>query len=99
VNKLNQTMDDQIHSVIQEISKQKDAILMTSLKELVDKGLLVVEQTEGVLVTSPADPYKFEFRQSVRLVLRDKEYIKELESKVKHLEEKIGTLQSIMEKW
>lgn len=79
---LSQDLSNVAQGIVHEVSKQKDKIINDSLNELISSGLLVVEQTEPVLVEfhDPTSPgMKYEFRQSVRLVLKDRERMESLE--------------------
>lgn len=67
-----------VNDVLQDLARQKDQLIVDQLGDLLERGLLVVEQTQPVLVQS-YDKNKIELKQSVRLVLKDKEYIERLE--------------------
>lgn len=75
-----------LNDVIPEIERQKEALLLEQLNELVKRDLLVIEQTQPVLVRDSASD-GLVFRQSVRLVLKDQEYIQKLEKENKELKE------------
>lgn len=75
--------------MVKQISAQKEALIMEQLNELISRGLLVVEQTEPVLIEE-YDPMtnlpRVEFKQSIKLKLKDQEYIEQLERRVERAE-------------
>jgi len=75
-----------MEDVIPEIERQKEALLLEQLNELVKRNLLVIEQTQPILVRDECSDGVV-LRQSVRLVLKDQEYIQQLEKENKELKE------------
>lgn len=71
-----------VNDILQDLARQKDQLIIDQLGDLLQRGLLVIESTQPVLVES-YDPShnknKIELKQSVKLVLKDKEYIERLE--------------------
>lgn len=59
---------------------------MEQLNEFISRGLIIVELTQPTFVHSP-DSTKVEIRQSCKLVLKDQEYIQDLERENKALKE------------
>lgn len=82
---------ENIQSLISELAEQKQQLLLSQLNDLVSRGLLVVEEGPSSLVRS-AHSDKIEYVQTIKLTLKDKEYIQSLESKVKELEKKLETI-------
>lgn len=83
---------ESLSEIMQDINKQNEALILESLGDLITKGLLVVEQTQPVLVGNHSineDKYIVRLEQKIRLVLKDKEYIQKLEEENKKLREKI----------
>lgn len=83
--------------VLQDLLAQKEAILMGQLSSLVRDGVLMIEETEPVLVqeTDPLDPIslpKVTLRQAVRLTFRGEEVLNEYREKVRVLEEKLEAI-------
>ena len=81
--------------MLREIAKQKETIIMEQLVELTSRGLLVIEQTEPVLVETqvPGERFpKIELKQLVKLKLKDQEYIESLEARVKELEDLLAAI-------
>jgi len=74
-----------------DLFKQKEAILLEQLNDLVTKGLLVIEETKPVLVQDSDTP-KIILRQAVRLALKDKEYIQKLETENAELKAKLEAI-------
>lgn len=87
---VNRKMSD----VLKELSKQKEQIILDQLSDLVSRGLLVIEETQPTIVRREDHhgDYRFELKQAVKLTLKDKEYIENLEKENKKLRNKIQTL-------
>lgn len=79
-----------------ELLFQKEQILMEQLNELISRDLLVVEETEPVLVRE-FNSNKVSLKQSVRLTLKDKEYIIKLEDENKQLKETLAKFKELYE--
>lgn len=62
-----------------ELFAQKDNLILQSLNDLISRNLLVLEEGPMVLTTDYNNPNKVILSQQVRLVLKDKEYIENLE--------------------
>lgn len=88
------SMGQMMNEVAKEISQQKENLLLEQLNDLVSRDLIVIEQTQPVLVQD-SDSNKLIFRQAIKLTLKDKEYILKLEEENKQLKE---TLDIIKEK-
>jgi len=71
--------ENKIQEVFKSLSEQKEKILLDQLEELVSRGLICVEETQPVLVETIAGPRKYVLKQAVRFILKDQEYIEELE--------------------
>lgn len=72
---------DELRNVVESLAYQKEKMILEQLGDLVSKGFLVIEQ--GPLRLAQLQ-HKDELMvvQDVKLVLKDQEYIKELEEKV-----------------
>lgn len=85
-----------LDKVAREASKQKESVLLEQLGDLVKKRLLVIEETEPMLVktsiSEDSQDFKFEMVQSFRLVLKDQEYVEQLEDKIQGLEQQVELL-------
>lgn len=68
-----------LESVTKELFKQKDDLILTSLNDLISRDLLVIEEGPMTLTRDEASN-KVVLSQQVRLVLKDKEYIENLET-------------------
>jgi hypothetical protein len=79
-----------------EIAKQKDSIIMEQLGDLVKEGLLVVEQGEMVLMQKP-DSLGFEYKQIIKLKLRDAEVFKELRDRAEVAEGKLKKMKEFFD--
>jgi hypothetical protein len=87
------TVESLLSKVSVDLAKQQDSIIMAELNELVSRGLLVVEQTQPVIVKA-RDSDTLELRQKMRLVLKDQEYIQALEAQNKQLKEQLEGIKS-----
>lgn len=81
--------------IVHNVSKQKERLILDSLGDLINKGLLVVEETNPVLVGGWAEwtnKYEVRLEQQVRVVLKDKEYIEQLEKENNELKNKLDSI-------
>lgn len=85
-----------IEATLKEAQKSKNAILENQLSDLVSRGLLVIEEKAPVMIQDPNSP-GVRIEQAVRLVLKDMEYIKELEAKVAHYEKILAVVKEKVE--
>lgn len=86
-------MNDSIKEAMTDLLRQQETILLEQLGDLVKRGLLVIESTQPVIVQSQS-VHKLELRQAVRLVLKDKEFIQELERENAELKRRLATINS-----
>ena len=90
--------------VINEVSKQQEAIILEQLGDLVTKGLLVIESGPDVITMEPDNYWLYynnpgenpkvtlKLSKAIRLVLKDKEYIEKLELENKDLKQKLNNI-------
>lgn len=83
-------------NLLNDVLKQKEKIILDQLGDLVKKGLLVIEETQPVLVQTHGPGFNMELRQAVRLVLKEREYVKRLEDENARMAEQIQTLKGIL---
>ena len=81
--------------LIRECLRQKETIIQRELCDLIEKGLLVIEEQEPTLVRVP-DKQAFELRQKVSIKLKDHKYIAELESENKKLKEQLAAIKKVV---
>jgi len=86
---------DSISKVVADIGKQQENIILGQLNDLIKRGLLVIESTQPTLVQDP-DSTKILLRQSVKLTLKDIEYIQSLEEENKKLKEKLLSIETAL---
>jgi len=84
-----------------DLLQQKETILMTQLSNLVREGVLLIEETETVLVQdfNPTDPLsqpKITLRQAVRLTWRGEEVLESYRKKVERMEKAINELREAL---
>lgn len=86
------TLRDYYTSVTKDLIAQKENILLEQLNDLISRGLLVIEETQPTLVRDYLTD-KIILQQSVKLTLKDKEYILKLEEENKQLKEKLESIE------
>lgn len=71
-------IQDVVKELSRDLQQQTENLLLEQLGDLINRGLLVVETTQPILVH---DHYsnKVEIKQAVKLTFKDKEYIQKLE--------------------
>lgn len=85
-----------VEKVARESARVTEESILDQLNELVSRGLLLIEETKPTLHRS-VDSNKISIEKSIRLVLKDQEYIENLESKVKNLEESLEKYHKLVE--
>lgn len=85
-----------IANAAQKAAEQKEKIILEQLNELISRGLLVVYETQPMLVQTLRDPLspepRVEIVSAIKLVLKDQEYIEKLEAENKDLKEKLNSI-------
>lgn len=85
--------------IVQKIAKETEKSILGQLNELVKRGLLEV-QTTGPTLVQRQDTFNGEYIidvvQSVNLVLKDQEYIEQLEKENKELKEIIEKIKKVI---
>jgi hypothetical protein len=84
-----------LESTVRKLFEQREAIIMTQLQDLIQKGILVVELGEMVFIQH-AYKAEIELHQAVKLTLRDKEYIEKLEQENADLINQINAVREIV---
>jgi hypothetical protein len=91
-----------IAKTAREAAKYEHRLLMEQLNDLISRGLLVVEVAQPMLVTTievneHQPGFEVRMESSVRLVLKDKEYIQQLEQENKKLKEKLENVKKFID--
>lgn len=86
--------DNIASEIADKVAKATEQSILQQLNDFISRGLIEVQQTVPQFVRS-FDSDVVEIRQSVTLVLKDKEYIEMLEAKVKKYEEILATLNEV----
>src|SRR4051812_42730601 len=74
--------------VAREVAKQTESIILEQLNDFIKRGLIEIESGPISFVDeNPFEGHKITIRQSVRLRLKDREYIERLESENKIMRE------------
>jgi hypothetical protein len=79
--------------IAEKAAKQTESMILQQLNDFISRGLIAVQQTVPQFVRS-FDSDVVEIRQSVTLVLKDKEYIEKLEAKLKAYEDVFAALKN-----
>lgn len=85
-----------IDGVMAQINEKTENLILEQLNDLISRNLLVVELGPISLVQT-MDSTKVEIKRSVRLVLKDKEYIEKLELENATLIEKLELIRESLE--
>lgn len=93
--------EDNINSIIRKaimgLYEQKEAAIRESLIELIERDLIVIEQTEPVLTqVETVNGPEFKLMQSIRLVPKEFDYIKKLEAEVAELRETLAEIRKLV---
>lgn len=93
--------EDNINSIIRKaimgLYEQKEAAIRESLIELIERDLIVIEQTEPVLTqVETVNGPEFKLMQSVRLVPKEFDYIKKLEAENEELKETLAEIRKLV---
>lgn len=81
--------------LFEDLMEQKEAIIFQQLKNLIQDGVLQIEQTEAVLVQDPLSQ-SIKLQQAVRLTFNGEAVIENYRKKVARLVEKLNKLQKII---
>jgi hypothetical protein len=93
MNPLNmQSMSSIVDEMAKVMAENAEERLTEDLNDLVKRNLLIIERGPVTCIKDPLT-YKIKIVQSVRLVLKDKEYIAKLEKENLKLKAKINNLQ------
>ena len=65
------------------VAKETESLILAQLNEHISRGLIVVEQTQPQFISHADNPNKVEIRTSVRLKLKEQEYVEKLEKNIK----------------
>lgn len=75
-----------LQKIVEKVSKAREETIMDQLNDFISRGLIEVQIIGSQFVRS-ADSNNVVFTESVRLVLKDKEYIEKLEKENAELKE------------
>lgn len=82
---------------LEKLVKQKEELLLQQLNWLVSRGLLIIEEGPMSLVTTPGS-YDIQLKQTVELVVKDKEYIEKLEKENNTLKLRLLEIREVFDK-
>lgn len=83
-----------VKEISRDIQEQTEALILEQLNDLVSRGLLVIESSQPILVRDMSNN-KIKISQSVRLTLKDKEYIETLEVENRRLKDILSKIQEV----
>lgn len=89
------SMQDAIRELSEKNLIAKETEILKQLNELISRGLLVIEETSPVLVRDESSS-TIRMSQSIRILLRDQEYIEKLESELAQAKETIAKIQEAL---
>lgn len=88
------TYFDSMSDVINDLNKQSQNIILEQLDDLIKRNILVIEQTQPVLIQD-FDTHKIKINQAIKLTVKDIDYIKQLEKENQELKNKLMQLADI----
>lgn len=91
---------DCLSAASNEIYRQTEELILEQLNDFVSRDLISIQTGPWSFVQSSTND-KIEIKRTVRLVLKDKEYIEKLElenSQLKELVREIGKLKEVIDK-
>lgn len=77
-----------------EIAEQTEKAIVSQLNDFISRGLIELEVSEPILVQD-CDKSGIQYKRSVLLKLKDREYVEKLEKKVELLENLVKQLKEI----
>lgn len=83
-------------SILKKSMRQKELYIFRQLKELINRGLLVVNEGETVL-TRNLENSAIEYSQTIELVLKDQEYIERLEKELAEANRKLAAINDVLQ--
>jgi hypothetical protein len=69
-----------LHEISEKTAKATESLVLNQLNDFVSRGLIVIEKGPMTMMQTPFGTV--EFKQSVNLVLKDREYIEKLENEL-----------------
>ena len=81
--------------ILQKSMRQKELSIFRQLKELISRGLLVVNEGDVVL-TRNMESSAIEYSQTIELVLKDQEYIEKLEKELVEANRKLEAIKTAL---
>lgn len=88
------SVDKMMADLQDKMASATDNMILQQLNEFVSRGLIAVETSNPVLIKSTRSE-DIKVCQSVRLVLKDKEYIKRLEIQNEKLQEQLDKIKQM----
>lgn len=85
------SLTDVASELSKQIAKEQDRAIFNQLKDLLDRGLLVVEH-RGFQIARDVETHQIRYVSDIRLTLKDKEYVEKIEKENKELKEKLEKL-------
>jgi len=89
-----------LQGIINDISKQREFLFLEQLEELTKRNVLVVEESHPVLlkICDPASgKEKIELKQTIKLKLKDQEYIESLEKENAELRGRLDKIKTAIQ--
>lgn len=87
------SMQDAVQELTRQINQQTEASLQEQLGWLIDRKILLVEYGPAALFEDNMSPHRYRYARTVKLAVRDKEYIEKLEEEILVLKETITRFQ------
>ncbi len=84
-----------VNEMTRDLTRQKESILAEQLGDLVKRGILVCEESQPAIVYDHTKD-KYLLQQTVKLTVREKEYIEKLERENAELKQKLDAIKGAL---
>lgn len=88
-------MNSYTNALVRDMMQQKENLILEQLNDLISRKLLIIENGSFSLVRE-SNSNKITYKQTIKLTLKDKEYIEQLEKENKELKEIINKLKGVI---
>lgn len=87
-------MTEQASDLMKRVAKATELSILEQMNEFVKRGLIVIEQVGPTLYEDPTQPYTLKVHTSVKLKLKEQEYIEKLERENQFYKDQIAEIKS-----
>lgn len=91
--------DSYLQKLIPELLEQHEAYILDQLTDLIDKGILVVENDGPFMLFQESTHARFRISKPLKFTVKDKEYIERLEKENAELKAAVEGIKHTMNQW